>query len=72
MIMAGGGLQHGRVIGSTDRKGYDVATRRVGPSDLAATVFQHLDIDLNSHWINAQGQPIPIITEGGKPISELF
>jgi len=72
IIMAGGGLQHGRVIGSTDRKGYDVTSRRVGPSDLAATVFQHLDIDLNSHWINTQGQPIPIVTEGGKPISELF
>jgi len=72
MIMAGGGLQHGRVIGSTDRKGYDVASRRVGPSDLAATVFQHLDIDLNSHWINPQGRPVPIVTEGGQPISELF
>lgn len=72
MIMAGGGLQHGRVIGSTDRKGYDVATRRVGPSDLAATVFQHLDIDLNAHWTNPQGRPVPIVTESGHPISELF
>ena len=70
--MAGGELNHGRVIGSTDRKGYDVANRRVGPSDLAATVFQHLDIDLNSHWINPQGRPIPIVTEGGQPILELF
>ena len=72
MIMAGGGLQHGHVIGSTDRKGYDVASRRVGPSDLAATVFQHLDIDLNAHWTNPQGRPIPIVAEGGHPISELF
>jgi len=72
MVMAGGGLNHGRVIGSTDRKGYDVATRRVGPSDLAATVFQHLDIDLNMHWTNPQGRPVPIVSEGGQPISELF
>jgi len=72
MVMAGGGLNHGRVIGSTDRKGYDVATRRVGPSDLAATVFQHLGIDLDTHWTSAQGRPIPIVTEGGQPISELF
>ncbi len=72
MVMAGGGLQHGRVIGSTDRKGYDVASRRVGPSDLAATVFQHLGIDLNAHWTNPQGRPVPIVTEGGQPISELF
>ncbi len=72
MVMAGGGLNHGRVIGSTDRKGYDVASRRVGPSDLAATVFQHLDIDLNAHWTNPQGRPVPIVTEDGNPISELF
>ena len=72
MVMAGGGLNHGRVIGSTDRKGYDVASRRVGPSDLAATVFQHLGIPLDTHWTNAQGRPIPIVTEGGQPISELF
>ena len=72
MIMAGGGLNHGRVLGSTDRKGYDVASRRVGPSDLAATVFQHLGIDLNAHWTNPQGRPVPIVTEGGNPISELF
>ena len=72
MVMAGGGLNHGGVIGSTDRKGYDIASRRVGPSDLAATVFQHLGIDLDTHWTNTQGRPIPIVTEGGQPISELF
>ena len=68
MIMAGGGLNHGRVLGSTDRKGYDVASRRVGPSDLAATVFHHLGSDLNAHWTNPLGRPIPIVTEGGHPI----
>ncbi len=25
MVVAGGGLPHGRVIGSTDRRGYDIA-----------------------------------------------
>ena len=29
MIMAGGGMNHGQVIGSTDPKGYDIASRRV-------------------------------------------
>ena len=72
MVMAGGGLRHGQVIGSTDRKGYDIESRRVGPSDLAATVFHHLGIDQNAHWVDPQGRPIPIITEGGKPIEELL
>jgi len=57
--------------GSTDAKGYDIKERRVTPSDLAATVFQHLGIDLNAHWHDPQGRPIPIVTEGGRPISEL-
>jgi hypothetical protein len=72
MIMAGGGLRHGQVIGSTDRKGYGIASRPVRPSDLAATVFQHLGINLNAEWTNRLGRPVPIVTEGGKPISELF
>jgi uncharacterized protein (DUF1501 family) len=72
MVMAGGGLRHGQVIGATDRKGYDIESRRVGPSDLAATVFHHLGIDQNSQWVDPQGRPRPIVTEGGKPIAELL
>ena len=71
MLIAGGGLPCGQVIGSTDHKGYDIKDRRVGPADLAATVFHHLGIDPGSHWIDPQGRPVPIITEGGQPIAEL-
>lgn len=72
MIAAGGGLKHGQAIGSTDARGYGVKDGLVRPQDLAATVFRHLDIDLNSHWINPQGRPTPIIVEGGRPIPELI
>jgi uncharacterized protein (DUF1501 family) len=72
MVMAGGGLRHGQVIGSTDRKGYDIESRRVGPSDLAATVFHHLGIEQNAAWIDPSGRPRPIVTEGGLPIAELL
>ncbi|MFA6546826.1 MAG: DUF1501 domain-containing protein [Limisphaerales bacterium] len=72
MVMAGGGLRHGQVIGSTDSKGYDIASRSVSPADLAATVYQHLGIDPASNWIDRQGRPVPIVTEGGQPISELI
>jgi len=72
MVMAGGGLRHGQVIGATDERGGEIRQRRVTPSDLAATVFQHLRIPLDAHWTNPQGRPIPIVTEGGRPISELF
>ena len=72
MILAGGGLKHGQVIGSTDSRGYDIKDRPVRPQDLAATVFKYCGIDLASHWVNPQGRPIPIVAEGGQSISELI
>ena len=71
MLVAGGGLAAGQVIGGTDRKGYDIQDGRVRPADLAATVFRHLRIDQAAQWVNPQGRPIPIVTEGGRPIPEL-
>lgn len=72
MVLAGGGLRHGQVIGSTDRYGGSIASSPVRPQDLAATTFRHLGIDLNASWIDAQGRPIPIVCEGGRPIPELY
>jgi len=71
MLTAGGGGRHGQVIGSSDARGGAIKSRRVSPSDLAATVFRHLDIPLDAQWVNPQGRPIPIVTEGGQPITEL-
>ncbi len=71
ILLAGGGLKHGQVIGSTDSRGYDIKDRPVRPQDLAATIFKYMGIDLSSHWVNPQGRPVPIVTEGGQPISEL-
>jgi hypothetical protein len=72
MVMAGGGLPHGQVIGSTDSRGGAIASSPVRPQDLAATTFKHLGIDLDSNWVNPRGRPIPIIQEGGRPIPELL
>ena len=71
MILAGGGLKHGQVIGSTDSRGYDIKDRPVRPQDLAATVFDYFGIDRSSQWVSPQGRPTPIVTEGGEPIHEL-
>jgi uncharacterized protein (DUF1501 family) len=68
MLVAGGGLAHGQVIGSTDAKGGSVKEGRVTPADLGATVFRHLGIDLGAHWTDLQGRPQPIVTDGGRPI----
>jgi hypothetical protein len=71
MLVAGGGLPSGQVIGATDEKGYGVKEGRVTPADLAATTYRHLGIDLETHWVNPQGRPIAIVTEGGRPIPGL-
>jgi uncharacterized protein (DUF1501 family) len=71
MLVAGGGLAHGQVVGSTDAKGYDVKDARATPADLAATVFRHLGINLDAQWTDTQGRPQSIVPEGGKPIPEL-
>lgn len=71
MVLAGGGLRHGQVIGATDSRGGAIASGTVRPQDLAATTFRHLGIDLNAHWLNSRGRPIPIVVEGGRPIPEL-
>jgi uncharacterized protein (DUF1501 family) len=71
MLVAGGGLAHGQVVGSTDAKGGEVKEGRVTPSDLGATVFRHLGIDLDTQWTDLQGRPQPIVTDGGRPIPEL-
>lgn len=72
MLMAGGGLKHGQVIGSTDRHGAAIASRRISPEDLAATTFKHLGIDTSAHWTDKVGRPINIVQNNGKPIAELF
>jgi uncharacterized protein (DUF1501 family) len=71
MLIAGGGLAHGQVVGSTDAKGYDVKDARVTPADLGATVYRHLGIDLAAQWTDLQGRPQSIVAEGGRPIPEL-
>jgi hypothetical protein len=71
MCMAGGGLKHGQVIGSTERDGGQIATRPVSPADLAATIYQHMGIPLDTEYLDGTGRPMPVVYNG-KPIHELF
>ena len=34
-------------------------------------MFRHLDIAPDAHWLSPQGRPVPVVTEGGRPIPEL-
>lgn len=71
MTVAGGGLRHGQVIGSTDRDAGQIKERPVTPGDLAATIFRHMNVPLDLSYQDNRGRPRPVI-ENGAPIAELF
>ncbi|MBM3875234.1 MAG: DUF1501 domain-containing protein [Verrucomicrobia bacterium] len=71
MTLAGGGFRHGQVIGSTERDGGQIATRPVTPGDLAATVYHHMGVPLDSTYLDHQQRPVRFI-ENGEPIRELI
>ncbi len=71
VVLAGGGVQGGRVIGETDAEGFDVKDRAVTVEDYAASVYQCLGIDVRKQTVNESGRPIRILN-GGAPLRELF
>lgn len=71
LMMAGGGIQGGRVIGASDADGVDVAEDPVRVPDLLATIYTCLGVD------PARKVPTPIgarlqITDKGTPIRDLL
>jgi hypothetical protein len=71
MVMAGGGFRHGQVIGATTRDGGEIAERPVSPGDIAATIYHHFGIPLDSTYDDHRGRP-NFIVQGGEPIRELL
>ena len=71
-IWAGGGIQTGRVIGATDKRGEDTIERTCSAGDFLATIYHHLGIDAANTLIkDFNGRPTPIV-DHGKPIPELI
>lgn len=70
MAMAGGGMRHGQVIGATEADGGSILVRPVTPGDLAATIYRHFGIPLDTTYIDPKGRPRFVI-ENGAPIHEL-
>lgn len=70
MTVAGGGFQHGQVIGATERDGGQIKERPVTPGDLAATIFHHMGVPLDVAYVDTRGRPRYVI-ENGRPVEEL-
>lgn len=70
VVLAGGGLQNGKVIGQSDDLAEQVIDRPISVADLHATIVAALGIDPH-HELYAGERPVPI-TDGGQPVHELF
>ncbi len=70
IALAGGGLQNGKTIGTTDELGTEIVERPVSIPDLHATICCALGIDPAEELYDGD-RPVPI-TDNGKPITELF
>ena len=69
--VAGGGIQGGRVVGSSDDKGAEPASNPKTPQDVLATLYRHLGIDTTVQYADHSGRPHPVLPSGN-PIGELF
>jgi uncharacterized protein (DUF1501 family) len=71
MLLAGGGLQMGQVIGSTDSRGEAAKTRVMHPNDVLATMYRFLGVDQHRQLNDLTGRPHSILP-WGRPIEELI
>jgi hypothetical protein len=70
-LLGGGGVQGGRIVGSTNRLGDAPQDRPVRPGDIHHTIFRVLGVDPQIHFPDHSGRPIPAI-DHGVAIDELF
>ena len=71
-LLAGGGLQHGQVIGATDRIAGEAAARPVTFGEVYATLYRHLGIDLDLTTVSdLTGRPQYLVEDHARPLAEL-
>ncbi|MBN8248715.1 MAG: DUF1501 domain-containing protein [Verrucomicrobia bacterium] len=71
-LLAGGGMKHGQVIGSTDRLGGEAASRPVSFGEVHATLYHALGLDVNKVTVNdLTGRPQFLVPDGCQPMREL-
>jgi uncharacterized protein (DUF1501 family) len=71
LALAGGGIQGGRVIGSTDKDGLEVKERPVTVPDLFATIYAALGVDSKKKNVSPLGRPIQL-ADNGVAVKELL
>ena len=76
LLLAGGGIEGGRVVGASDAQGAQVADRLISMGDVYATIYRALGIDWTKTYTNPFGRPFYIANSlddtMGQPVDELF
>jgi len=73
IVMAGGGVQGGRVIGATDKVGGDPVERPVHIQEVFATLYRNCGIDVSTATIDdLTGRPTYLVDANYGPIEELL
>lgn len=70
-LLAGGGLNTGRIVGETDKYGERATGRPFSPSNVLATLYHVLGIDLNQTLPDHAGRP-QFLLEDREPIRQLL
>lgn len=68
LIFAGGGYNHGRIIGEHDKNGLYTISGKVSPKDVNATLFSFLGIPDRLQAIDHQGRPRDLLPPNSKTI----
>jgi uncharacterized protein (DUF1501 family) len=68
--IAGGRVQGGRVVGSSDSHGAFPRANPKTPQDVLATLYDHLGIDVATTYNDNTGRPHPVLPSG-RPLHEL-
>lgn len=70
ILLAGAGIRGGHVLGSSDRWAAEPHERPVAPAEVAATIYQALDVAPQTLLTTPTGQLLPVAA--AEPIQELF
>lgn len=63
-LLAGAGLQRGRVFGSSDKHGSFVGQDPVNPMDVLATMYHLVGIEAHTTVPDVQSRPVPLVADG--------
>lgn len=76
MAIGGGGIQGGKVVGSSDETGGYITSPATSIGDVYATIYKAFGIDWNKEYDTPIGRPIKIANalddETGKPLQEIL